>query len=179
MHTYAALLRGINLGSRNRVPMVALRELLSRNGFARTRTHLQSGNVVFSHASGDPVAIASSVRRLVADEFGVDVAVVLRSSGEIDGVVTRNPLGAEPEDPARFLVAFLDSTPDTGRARELRRRDFGADRIWLSGREVYFWCPGGLRDSELGKLAWDKALGVTATARNWNTVTRLATMVGD
>lgn len=176
MRRYVALLRGINLGNRNRVPMGELRTALGEQGFSAVRSHLQSGNVVFDHASTEPGVLADEIAGIVTDRFGVRAAVLVRMADEIAGVVERNPLGAQPNDPAKFLVAFLESEPDPRRARELEERDFGGDRVWVSGREAYLWCPGGLRGSELGRLAWDKQLGVTATARNWNTVLRLASM---
>lgn len=176
MRRYVALLRGINLGNRNRVPMGELRTALGERAFSGVRTHLQSGNVVFDHPSTGPDVLADELAGIVTERFGVRAAVLVRTADEIADVVERNPLGARPNDPAKFLVAFLASDPDPHRVRELEERDFGGDRVWVSGREAYLWCPGGLRDSELGRLAWDKQLGVTATARNWNTVLRLASM---
>jgi uncharacterized protein (DUF1697 family) len=168
------LLRGINLGPRNRISMPALREQLTGAGFEDVGTYLQSGNVVLSTDLA-PDKLAQRCRRLVADEFGLDIAVVTRTRDELAQVVQSNPLADEAQDPKRYQVTFLDSELDSARVEDLAARAAPSERLVAVGRELYAWHPEGIARSKLwAALAGD--LGVTATARNWKTVTSLLEM---
>jgi uncharacterized protein (DUF1697 family) len=171
----AALLRGVNLGARNRVPMAALRELLVARGHADVATYLQSGNVVLRSAL-EPAALAARLRAEIADGLGVDVPVVVRTHAELAAVVALDPLAAVASDPRRLQVSFLPADPDPAAVERLLAADVAPEQVVVAGREVYAWHPEGLQRSPLaGLLA--RALP-EATARNWNTVTRLAAMTG-
>jgi len=171
-----ALLRGINVGGHNRVAMGALREVLENMGLVGVATYLQSGNVLFNAARGDRAEVlAARIKDGIAAGLGVDVEVVIRSATELDDVVGRSPLGGDPDNPARYFVAFLSGVADPVLAREIESQPLGDNRIWISGAEVFLWCPGGF--SVLGSLsAVEKRLALSATSRNWNTVTRLASL---
>lgn len=172
MTRHVALLRGINLGARNRVSMPELRSALGKAGYEDVRTLLQSGNVVLS-SERSPDAVARELEALVADAFGVESRVVVRSREQLAQVVQRNPLAETVKDPKRFQVSFLSAAPDPEIVRELTARDFAPEQVAFLGDEVYAWHPGGLQRSPLARLLDDRRLGVTATARNWNTVTKL------
>jgi uncharacterized protein (DUF1697 family) len=94
-------------------------------------------------------------------------------------VVRRNPLPDAAEDPKRFQVSFLSGEPDKAFVRELEKQDFAPERFAVSGREIYAWHPGGMQRSKLARALGDRRLGVTATARNWNTVTKLLEMADE
>jgi uncharacterized protein (DUF1697 family) len=170
---YAALLRGINVGGNKKVPMADLRTLLAELGYADVRTHLQSGNAVLT-SDRKATALEKEIAAAVADRIGVTCAVMVRTAAELASVRDRNPLPGAPENPSRFFVAFLSAKPDADRAGALTSTSFGADQLWLSGREAYLWCPNGAADTKLTGPFLEKQLGVRATARNWNTVTKLA-----
>src|SRR5439155_26258659 len=116
---HVVLLRGINIGSRRRVSMPDLRDLLTAAGFEDVQTYVQSGNVVLSSRMS-PQRVARECERHIADGFGLDIAVVVRARDELAGVVTRNPLGRLAVDPRRYQVTFLDGplTPDVVRKLE-------------------------------------------------------------
>ena len=167
-----ALLRGINLGARNRVSMPELRELLTGLGHEDVQTLLQSGNVVLtSKQTGSQ--LAQALEQAIAGELGVESRVVVRSARELAAVVKRDPLGDFADDPKRYQVSFLSAKPKAAVVRELEAADVAPERVVVSGRESYAWHPGGIHRSGLAKLLTDKKLGVTATARNWATVTKL------
>jgi uncharacterized protein (DUF1697 family) len=170
---YAALLRGINVGGRKKVPMAALRELLRDLGYADVTTHLQSGNAVFS-STGQPQALARAIAGRVTVEFGMDVKVVIRNASELADVISRSPLPDGPENPSRFFVAFLSAAPGPEATAAMEAMSFDPDRIWISGAEAFFWCPAGAADTKLTNNFLEKRLKVTATSRNWNTVVKLA-----
>jgi uncharacterized protein (DUF1697 family) len=169
---YAALLRGINVGGRQKVPMSDLRELLESLGLTEVSTYLQSGNAVFSAPEQPHAELAGTIRAAVAERTGISCAVLIRTGAELAGVVDRTPLAA-PQTPSRYFVAYLSDEPDEARAEAVLMQSFDPDQIWISGREAYLWCPS-MPDSKLTNAFLERQLGVTATARNWNTVLKLA-----
>jgi uncharacterized protein (DUF1697 family) len=173
---YAALLRGINVGGNRKVAMADLRELLAGLGYDDVTTYLQSGNAVFSTAGSSPAALSAAIEERLARKFGAPVRVIIRTAAELAGVVGASPLPDGPENPSRFFVAFLSAAPDPQAVREIEAQSFDPDQIWISGPEAYLWCPGGAADTTLTHSFIEKRLGVTATARNWNTVTKLVSL---
>lgn len=176
--TYVVLLRGINLGRRNRIAMPELRGALDDAGFEKVRSHLQSGNVVLE--SGAKAAIvARKCERLVEDRFGLEVPVVVRTRAELAAVIKRNPLGKVATEPKRYQVSFLSAKLPAKVVRELEALAAPGERVVALGREVYAWHPRTIARSKLwAKLAGD-SLGVTATSRNWVTVEALLELAGD
>jgi uncharacterized protein (DUF1697 family) len=98
---------------------------------------------------------------------------MVRSRDELAAIVERDPLADVVDDPRRYQVTFLSGEPDAAAARAIAAADVGAERVAFAGREIYSWHPDGLQRSELIKLLTERRLGVSATARNWSTVTKL------
>jgi uncharacterized protein (DUF1697 family) len=172
------LLRGINLRSRNRISMPALREALAGAGLDDVRTYLQSGNVVVSSDAG-PDALARECERTIASAFGLQIAVAARTRDELAEVVERNPLEAVVTNPKRYQVSFLSRQLDESTLSALRDQAAGGEQLVAIGRELYAWHPDGVARSKLwGRLA-DRALDDRATARNWSTVTALLAMADE
>ena len=172
MTRHVVLLRGINIGPRNRVAMPALREQLTDAGFEDVRTYVQSGNVVL--ASKDPPdEVAREVERQIEQRFGLDVAVVVRTRAELAQVVKRNPLGDVATDPKRYQVSFLAEPLGREAIRKLEAFAAPEERLVAKGRELYAWHPAGVARSKLWARLASRDLGVVATARNWTTVTKL------
>jgi uncharacterized protein (DUF1697 family) len=178
MSRHIALLRGVNLGPRNRVPMPALREVLTDAGFGDVRTYVQSGNVVLS-SEASPEVVARDCERLIARGFGLDIPVVVRTRDELADVVRRNPLGQVATNPKRYQVTFFAAKPDPGVVPRLEAAALADERFVLFGRELYAWHPDGIGRSRLWALLAGKTLGVTATARNWTTVTSLLALADE
>jgi uncharacterized protein (DUF1697 family) len=172
---YVVLLRGINVGRARQIPMARLKEILVERGHAEVRTHLRSGNVVLDSPLSEQ-ELADDVHRAIADEFAFDVPVVVRTGAEIAAVVTGDPFATEATDPARYLVTFLPGAPAQDKVDALPRADSG-DYL-VRGRELYLWLPDGISNTPLAAWKWDTLLGVAGTARNWNTVTKLAELAG-
>jgi uncharacterized protein (DUF1697 family) len=169
---HIVLLRGINVGGHRRVAMADLRALLAALGYANVRTHLQSGNVVLESRDA-PARLKRVVERGLVDELGVDVEVFVRTRDELARVIAYDPLGSIVDNPSRYLVSFLSGAPDAAGVMGADAGDVGPERFVVHGRELYAWHPAGVHNSKLAKLLSERRLGVTATARNWNTVTRL------
>ncbi|HET7146835.1 MAG TPA: DUF1697 domain-containing protein [Gaiellaceae bacterium] len=170
MAIWVALLRAVNLGARNKVPMAALREALEAEGFATVQTYIASGNVVYEHAKAEPAAI----ERVVAREFGVKTVVFVRSRAQIRRLAASHPFG---DDTSRSFVAFLDSKPSAKAVRALRETA-ADDEAELVGGDLVLRYPGGYQSATLTAARLEKALGVAATSRNWRTVAALAELVG-
>ncbi len=166
-----ALLRGINLASRNRVSMPDLRKALGEAGYEDVATLVQSGNIVLTSPK-KPETLEREITELVEAEFGVDAATVVRTRDELAGVIERNPIADGPSIPKLFQVTFFAEEPDAKRVTELVEQDFGDEQIEVIGREAYAWHPEGIQRSRAAREL-GKALGPGGTARNWNTVTRL------
>lgn len=166
---WAALLRAVNLGARNKVPMAPLRELFEREGCRDVRTYLQSGNVLFEHSSPDSDALAAAI----AGEFGVDTVVVLRRARELRTLAGRHPFG---KDTSSSHVAFPASPLSKRDRTAVLRLAEGKDELALVGGEIVLRYPGGFRRARLTPARIERELGIPVTARNWRTVTQLAAM---
>jgi uncharacterized protein (DUF1697 family) len=152
--------------------MPAFRDALTDAGFHDVRTYLQSGNAVLtSTARSDRVA--RTCKTIVADTFGLDVAVVVRRQADLARIVRANPLGKVASDPKRYQVSFLASKPAAALVKRLEAARAEPERLAVVGREIYAWHPAGVARSKLWTLLAGKDLGVTATSRNWTTVTSL------
>ena len=171
------LLRGINLGPHKRVPMPELRALLTDAGFGDVRTYVASGNVVLS-SDAEPASVAAESERLIADRFGFDVDVIVRTGDELAEVVARNPLVDVAVNPKRYQVSFLEREPDAAALERIMALCAEPERLVAIGRELYAWHPDGIGRSKLWARLAGNGLGVRATARNWTTVTTLLEMAG-
>lgn len=162
------LLRGINLGSRNRVKMAELRAFFEELGHREVGTYANSGNVVFTTGHVD----AQQLREGFACRFGFDAALVVRSAGDLGEIIRRNPF---PEaDPGRELhVGFMAEVVGADVVENLDLERFGPERALVRGREFFMYLPGGMGRSRLPTYL-DRRLGMQATVRNWNTVLALA-----
>jgi uncharacterized protein (DUF1697 family) len=170
--SYAALLRGVNLGSHNKVSMTDLRELFEALGHEDVATYVQSGNVVFK-ARGDAASLTTAIERRITRELGLDVAVILRSKTQLARIAAGNPFARKERDPTRLHVTFLAETPARAAVRELTRGDFSPDALHVQGKEVYLHTPDGYGQTKLSGGFFEKKLDVVATTRNWRTVTKL------
>jgi uncharacterized protein (DUF1697 family) len=166
-----ALLRAVNLGPRNRVPMPRLRELLAEAGYEDVRTLVASGNVVVTSGKA-PDTVAREITALIAREFGVETDTIVRTRDELAEAVARNPIPEADEQPKRCQVSFLAAEPSPGAVERVAAIDVAPERFEVIGREAYAWHPEGLQRSKLARALGD-GLGVSATARNWNTVKKL------
>jgi uncharacterized protein (DUF1697 family) len=173
---WVALLRGVNLGARNKVPMAGLRSLMADIGAEDVKTYVQSGNVVFRSA----LARGQLVRRIegeISARFGVDADVVLCTKAELARVVAGNPFADGEADPKRLHVTFLAAAPERGRVAELKGEQFEPDRFHVTRAAVYLHTPDGYGRTKLSNAYFERKLGVRATTRNWRTVTTLAELV--
>lgn len=176
MTTYVALLRGINVGGRHKVPMAELRAVHEELGHDPVRTYVQSGNVVFGADRSDTDRLAAEIREALAGRFGFEIPVVLRTHEELSEVVAGGPYADRDVDPRFVAVTFLDRPPDVDPATVIDQEAFAPDEFVAGGREIHQLYPNGMGRSKL-PAALERALpGRIATTRNWRTVTTLGEM---
>jgi uncharacterized protein (DUF1697 family) len=174
--TYIALLRGINLGPRNKIAMADLRELLDGLGHREVRTHILSGNAIFSSSRRSVARLEADLSHAIRKRFGFDIAVLVRTSDELAAVVDGNPFPAAKRNPSQCFAIFLSENPPTAKLDALDPTSYAPDEIRLGDRVIYAWLPNGVQGSKVLAVLNDKRLGVTTTNRNWNTTTKLLEM---
>jgi uncharacterized protein (DUF1697 family) len=168
---WVALLRGVNLGRRNRVPMAELRRVFEANGAEGVRTYIQSGNVVFTHRRSGRAALAKEFEAAVSKSFGVASRVVLRTFDEFAAVASAQPFGP---DNSNTFVTFLAAKPARKAVAGLASLEIAPDRVEVVGSDVFVHYPNGVAGARLNGAMLERKLGVPGTGRNWRTVTRLA-----
>lgn len=173
MNRYVALLRGINVGGRQKLKMADLRALLSGLGYIDVATLLQSGNAVFTAADGSPERFAAEIQEQIAVEFGLTVTVMVRPVDDLRRVVEQIPF--EVRDPSKCAVAFLASPVDRARIEALDHVSFAPEELVAGEQELYLYFPNGMGRSKLLPILARDTFG-PATVRNWNTITKLLGM---
>jgi uncharacterized protein (DUF1697 family) len=171
-----ALLRGVNVGG-VKVPMDVLKSMLGSAGLEDTHTFLQSGNVIVTPPAGGAPKLIEIIEGVIQDELGLKIRVLVRTRGELAKVVEANPFEGPDVDPTMLHAVFLESKPAPDRLELLDPDRSPTDRFVVSGREIYVHYPGGSGRSRFNLSYIEKQLGIAGTARNWNTVTRLASML--
>ncbi|GHJ29157.1 MULTISPECIES: DUF1697 domain-containing protein [Streptomyces] len=174
MASQIALLRGINVGGNSKFPMARQRELMAELGFGHVTVHLQTGNIVFADPGTPPEQTARTLEHRFAADLGFPVPVMVRTREELAATVEANPFPDATAEPKTLHVVFLADVPqDTSALDALDPAAYAPDEFRLIGREIFLRCPDGVGRSKLAAKVGSARLGVAATARNWNTVTRL------
>jgi uncharacterized protein (DUF1697 family) len=176
MSRQIALLRAVNVGGNNKVPMARLRELMEELGYRDVETYVQSGNVVFTGGERPGQRVAARLEKQFGDEFGFEIPVVVRTRDELADIIATNPLRKVAGDPAKQIVYFLAEEIDPDRLDAIDPETIAPEVLELHGREIHLWAPGGLGESKVGRALTAKRLGTVATARNWRTVKKLLAM---
>ena len=172
-----SLLRAVNVAGHNMVKMDALRELYESLGLRGAQTYVQSGNVVFRTDAKDLIRLQKRIEDAIEKSFGFRTGVVLRSSAELKDVIRRNPFAKRSGiEPNRLLVSFLTGEPDAESKEKIVQIKVGPEEMYLDGRELYIYYADGMGKSKLTPALLERALKVSGTARNWNTVTKLLEM---
>lgn len=175
MTTYIGVLRAINLGSHNKIVMSDLRGMLETLGFENPRTLLLSGNIVFESESGSSAQLEKQLERASINHLQVTTDYFVRSAEEWREIVDNNPFKKEAKsDPARVIMMCLRDAPAPAQVKALQASIAGREVVKATGRHAYFIYPDGQGRSKLTIQKIEKALGTRGTARNWNTVLKLA-----
>jgi uncharacterized protein (DUF1697 family) len=175
MSRFVALFRGINVGGKNILPMQALREILTACGCEDVQTYIQSGNAVFSSSvAADGLSV--SIKHAIEERFGFAPQVLLLDRDRFTAIAVANPFSDEDLDPKCLHIWFLTETPTAANLDALNDLKMESEQFSLRDDAFYLYAPDGLGRSRLAQNV-DRHLGVTTTARNWRTVSRLIEMV--
>jgi uncharacterized protein (DUF1697 family) len=179
-HLRIALIRGINVGGHQPVSMSDLRDLLAQLGFHDARSLLQSGNLVFRGDARTDASLERLLETEAEERLGLRADFLIRSAEEWRKVVARNPFRKEAErDPSHLVVMFLKSAANAKDVKAIQAAIAGSEIIRADGRHLYIVYPDGIGRSRLTNVLLEKKLGIRGTARNWNTVLKLAALAGE
>lgn len=176
--TYAALLRGINVGGAKKVPMAELRAVMEGLGHGGVRTYLQSGQAVFTSGHGDADSLAAELTAAIEKHFGFSVDVIVRDHAYLAAVADDCPFPAADLEAKQLHVTYLSAPVDADRFAALDQPAFLPEEFRLGDRALYLYVPDGLGRSKLAEQLAKPRLtkGLIATTRNWNTVVKLVEM---
>ena len=181
MTTYIGLLRGINLAGNQMVAMADLRDMVTRLGFSDVKTLLQSGNVVFRGAAKAPAKLEAQLEAALEKRLGFHVEFHVRTADEWNAVIAGNPFRTEAQkDPGHLLVTCFKAPLDQANVKALQAAIAAMSApevLKADGRHLYMVYPEGVGNSKVNRII-DRTLGARGTARNWNTVQKLAALTG-
>ncbi len=173
-HRFVVLLRGINVGGHNRVPMAELRDALTQSDFSDVATYIQSGNIIVTADDNQSESdVVAAVEKLMVDTFDLTIPVVARPEDQWPSVLADNPFPDRIDEPKLLHVYFCDSAPTQEALAQLDDDKYGADEVSAVGRQLYVFYAVGTARSKLTTNELEKRLGVTTTGRNWSTVNKL------
>jgi uncharacterized protein (DUF1697 family) len=178
MARYALFLRGVNVGTKNTLPMAELRAMLEKIGCTDVKTYVQSGNAVFTtkHPSD---AVTKAIESALARYMGRPIATTLRTKREMQRIVSGHPFAEVATNPSYLCVTFLSHAPTKTEIAPLAAQDFSPELFEVVGKEIYTWHPNGQGRSPLAATLGKLKLRGAVTTRNWNTVSKLLEMLGE
>jgi len=178
MTRHIALLRGINVGGRNAVPMAELRALAEALGWREVRSYIQSGNLLFE-AAGKEAALEAALEEGIERRFGLKVPAMVRTASAWAALLESNPFAPEAKaDPAKLMVAISKEKLRQGAAEAIEAKAAPGERVREAGGALWLHYPDGAGRSKLTPAMIDKAAGSPVTARNWRTALALRDMAG-
>ncbi|MBK8727460.1 MAG: DUF1697 domain-containing protein [Holophagaceae bacterium] len=174
---HLALLRGINVGGKHKLPMKELVAIFEAAGAKDVRTLIQSGNVVFAADAKLAKRIPGLVEAEIQERFGFPAPVVLCSAAEVAVAMDRSPFRSKGISEDALHLMFLKDAPDTAKAKALGTSPFPPDGFVLQGRTIHLHLPNGVADTKLTNAWFDSRLNTVCTGRNWRTMTKLRALL--
>lgn len=178
MNTCIALLRGINVGGHNKIPMAELRELCEKIGLRDVQSYIQSGNLVFA-AADPPQQIETRIEQALEETFGLKIDVIVRTAAQWPEYVKKNPLAEACEKaPNLVMLALSKKPPKADAVVALRERAAVDERIEAGAGAIWIHYGSGAGRSKLSPGLLDRLVGSPVTTRNWRTILKLAELAG-
>lgn len=177
MPRFVVLLRGVNVGKGNRVPMAGFKLLLERLGHTEVKTLLNSGNATFVSSARSGAKLAAAIALGVERTFGVSTPVIVKSAADVALIISESPMVPPAAEHSRFLVAFGADEQALQALGPLQHLAAGSERLVITPHAAYLHCRGGLLESKVGAAMLGKA-GRGVTTRNWATVLRIGALLG-
>jgi uncharacterized protein (DUF1697 family) len=174
--THLALLRGINVGGKNSLPMKELVQMFSGAGCTNVRTFIQSGNVIFE-APGGALGIGDAIKAKIEKRYGYRIPIIIRTSEQLLKTIRGNPFLKPGADEKALHVYFLADSPKASTIAGLDPARSAPDAFHVRGQEIYLHLPNGMARTKLTNAYFDSKLSTICTARNWATVLKLSHMM--
>ncbi len=174
MHTFIALLRGINVSGQKLIKMADLRISLEKAGFKGAKTYIQSGNIVLQTPEADPKVVELQIKTLIQKDFGFEVPTIVVTADYLQESIDQNPF--PNEDLKKVYLVLLHETPTQDRIDILNQFPLNGEQFVLDGKRIYIFSPMGAGKSRLTNNLFESKLKVAATTRNWNTTNKLIAM---
>jgi uncharacterized protein (DUF1697 family) len=177
MTTHLALLRGINVSGHNMIKMEALKTTLENIGFQNVQTYIQSGNVFIDTEEENAAKVGFQIKQEIFKVFGHEVPIVVIDATDLEACLKNNPFLKEKElDTKKLYVAFVSMELQKDRINDLKISQFKPDEASIDASRIYIKYAVGAGKTRFDQKYIEKRLNVTATIRNWNTVTQLLKM---
>lgn len=173
MNTYVAVLRGINVSGQRAIAMKDLKALCTKEGFGNVMTYIQSGNIIFESGESSTKKLEKNISEMIKKHYDFEVPVVVLTEGELKNIHTNNPHVENKKDIAKLHVTLLEKTPQTKLIASVRDEKYQSDECVIDEKVIYLYCPDGYGMTKFSTTFFEKKLGVTATTRNWKTITAL------
>lgn len=172
---YISLLRGINVSGHKNIKMLDLKSIYESLDLNNVITYIQSGNVIFDSRETIISNIRLLIEQAIEKKYSFYVPVDIRTRREFEKIISECPFGPVnlDEDGTRLLVTFLSAIPNKHRISQLQDYVSATEKLVVTGRQVYLYCPKGYGKSKLSNAFLEKKLGVTATTRNWKSLLQL------
>jgi uncharacterized protein (DUF1697 family) len=178
MTRYGLLVRGVNVGTKNSLPMAELRAMLEKLGCTDVQTYVQSGNAVFGTKLGE-AALTKGIEQALEHYMGRPIATTLRTLEQMKAIVDANPFREVAKEPKFLCVTFLSHAPSKSELVPLNAQEWKPELFKVVGKEIYTWHPNGQGRSPLAAALGKLPLRGAVTTRNWNTVLKLLEMLDD
>lgn len=176
---FIALLRGINVGGHNKLPMAKLRALCTELGWVDPRTYIQSGNLIFA-APGTAAGLEDALEQAIEDRFGLTVPAIVRAASAWPAYIDQNPFPRASEEAPNLVMLALSRNPPAADAEfRLRERASESERVSRTGDTLWIHYGDGSGRSKLTPALLDRAAGSPVTTRNWRTVLKLGEMASE
>lgn len=173
---YVLLLRGVNVGTKNSLPMAELRSMLADVGCSDVQTYVQSGNAVFGTTLGT-AELTKAIEHALEQYMGRPIDTTLRTSKQLHAIIEGNPFAGIATNLSNLCVTFLSLAPSKAEVAPLEGKDWAPEAFNVAGKEIYTWHPNGQGRSPLSAALWKLKLRGSITTRNWNTVLKLRALI--
>ena len=172
MTIFLSILRGINVSGQKKVPMAELKSLYEELNLKNITTYIQSGNVIFKNQNAKD--LSQKIEKKIFEKYNFNVPVIIRTTNEMQVLINENPFLKEKNiDPDKLHITYLAENPKQENIENLKKYNYQPDRFFISGKEVYLFCPNGYGSTKLTTNFFENKLKVPASTRNWRTTNEL------
>lgn len=173
MQRKIGLLRGINVGGKRKILMADLKAMCEKMGLKNVNTYIQSGNLIFN-SDRKNAELENALENAIAEEFGFEVPVTVRSEKELENSISNNPFFEKTTDLKRLHLTFLKKEPIRENLEKTLTYSYEPDLFKIEDKDVFIFCAGKYHESKLTNNFFEKQLNVGATTRNWKTILKLS-----